>query len=62
MDRVIIKNNEVIIIDYKSGEQPSSKWKEQLKNYKKVLSEYFPDKDIETYIINLNTGEVLENG
>jgi len=62
LDRVVIKNNEVVIIDYKSGEQPSPKWKEQLENYKNVISEYFQDKDIRTYIINLNTGEVLEIG
>jgi ATP-dependent helicase/nuclease subunit A len=61
-DRAVFNKNEIHIIDYKSGEQPSSKWRRQLENYKKILSEYFPDKKIKTYIINLNTREVLQIG
>lgn len=59
LDRVIFKNNEVHIIDFKSGEEPSSRWKKQLQEYKEVLCEYFPKKVIKTYILNLNSGEVL---
>jgi len=61
-DRVVFVRGEIHIIDFKSGEQPLSKWKKQLENYKKILSEYFPNKEIKTYIINLNTGEVVQIG
>jgi ATP-dependent exoDNAse (exonuclease V) beta subunit len=60
MDRVVIGTDEVLIIDFKSGEEPLSKWKKQLKNYREVMSSYFPDKTIKTYIVNLNSGEVIE--
>ncbi len=59
LDRVVFKTGEVQIIDFKSGEEPSSTWKKQLKSYKEVLTEYFPDKNINTYIVNLNSGEVI---
>jgi len=59
LDRVIFKNEEIHIIDFKSGEEPSSGWKKQLKSYKEVLAEYFPDKNINIYIVNLNSGEVI---
>jgi len=60
LDRVVFRNEEVHIIDFKSGEEPSSTWKKQLKSYKEVLAEYFPDKTINTYIVNLNSREVIE--
>jgi ATP-dependent helicase/nuclease subunit A len=60
MDRVVIGTDEVLIIDFKSGEEPLSKWKKQLKKYKEVMSSYFPDKTIKTYIVDLNSAEVIE--
>jgi len=62
LDRVVFKDKEIHIIDFKSGEEPSSGWKKQLKSYKEVLKEYFPDKTIKTHIVNLNSGEVLDIG
>ncbi len=59
MDRVVFKKDEIHIIDFKSGEEPLSKWKKQLGSYKGVLAEYFPDKTIKTYIVNLISEEVL---
>jgi ATP-dependent exoDNAse (exonuclease V) beta subunit len=60
LDRVVIGEDAVEIVDFKSGEEPLSKWKKQLKNYKGVLAEYFPDKEIKTYILDLNRAEVSE--
>jgi len=60
LDRVVFKNNEIHIIDFKSGEEPLSKWKKQLKSYKEVMSSYFLDKTIKTYIVNLNSSEVID--
>ncbi|MBN1693826.1 UvrD-helicase domain-containing protein [candidate division WOR-3 bacterium] len=60
LDRVVFGADAVHIIDFKSGEEPLSKWKKQLKKYKEVMSSYFPDKTIKTYIVDLNSAEVIE--
>ena len=60
MDRVVIGENSVYVCDFKSGEEPLSKWKKQLGNYKDVLGEYFPKKEIKTYVLDLNSAEVIE--
>jgi len=61
LDRVVFKNEEIHIIDFKSGEEESlSEWEKQLKKYKEVLEEYFPDKTIKTFIVNLNSQEVSQ--
>ncbi|MEA1912457.1 MAG: UvrD-helicase domain-containing protein [candidate division WOR-3 bacterium] len=59
-DRVILQENEIALIDYKTGEEPSSKWKKQLLNYKELLEQYFPEKEINSYIINLSNNLVLK--
>jgi len=61
LDRVIFKNEEIHIIDFKSGEEQSlPEWEKQLKKYKEAMGEYFSDKRIKTFIVNLNSQEVLE--
>jgi len=60
LDRVIFKENEVHIIDFKSGEEPLSKWKKQLEEYKEIVSSYFPDKIIKKYVVDLGSAEVIE--
>jgi ATP-dependent helicase/nuclease subunit A len=60
LDRVVIGKDKVLIVDFKSGEEPLSKWEKQLKSYKEVMSSYFPDKTIKTYIVNLISSEVIE--
>ncbi len=61
LDRVVFKNEEVHIVDFKSGEKKYlPEWKKQLEGYKEVISSYFPDKTIKTYIVNLISAEVIE--
>lgn len=60
LDRIVIGTDEVHLIDFKSGEEPVSGWKEQLESYREVMSLYFPKKKIKTYIVNLNRAEVIE--
>jgi len=60
MDRVVFKKNEVHLIDFKSGEEPLSKWKKQLEEYKEIVSSYFPDKIIKKYVVDLGSAEVIE--
>jgi ATP-dependent helicase/nuclease subunit A len=60
LDRVVFKENEIHLIDFKSGEEPVSGWKKQLESYKEVIRLYFPEKNIKTYIVNLNFAEVID--
>ena len=58
-DRVIFNFNTIILIDYKTGDEKVSSYKKQIQKYRDVLSDYFPGKIIKSYIIQLNTGEVI---
>ena len=58
-DRVTFKDNNIYIIDYKTGE-PSNKHIEQLENYKKILAEMYPTFSIKSYVMYLRTSEVIE--
>ncbi len=60
MDRVVFKDEEINLIDFKSGEEPVSGWKKQLESYKELIDEYFPKKNIKMYIVNLNRAEVID--
>jgi hypothetical protein len=61
VDKLIIDNdsNEVVVADFKSYDYDEKKDKEQITNYKILLSEIYPDKKISAYIINTEKMEVL---
>ena len=59
-DRVIIKENEVALIDYKTGKEPISRYKKQMNAYRRVLEDYFPDKDVSAYIVQIEAGKVVK--
>lgn len=68
IDRLVVKDHEVILIDYKSNRHvPNSidkvpvVYKQQLKAYKALLKNIFPDKVIKSYLLwiqNLTTMEI----
>jgi ATP-dependent exoDNAse (exonuclease V) beta subunit len=58
-DRVIFNFDTIILIDYKTGDEKVSSYKKQIQKYRDILWDYFPGKIIESYIIQLNTGEVI---
>ena len=58
MDRVMIKNDTAIVVDYKTGEKRSADIN-QVKNYKNILSR-MGYKNIEGYVLYLNNGELIE--
>lgn len=58
-DRVIFNFDTIILIDYKTGDKKVSSYKKQIQKYRDILSNYFPEKIIKSYIIQLNTGEVI---
>jgi len=58
MDRVMIKDDLAVVVDYKTGERRSADIR-QVKNYKSILSRMGYNK-IEGYVLYLNNGELLE--
>jgi ATP-dependent exoDNAse (exonuclease V) beta subunit len=60
MDRVIIDNNCVTVIDYKTGKDKESldKNRAQLKNYMSILSDVYPGKTIEGIVAFVDLTQV----
>jgi ATP-dependent exoDNAse (exonuclease V) beta subunit len=58
MDRVMIKDDLAVVVDYKTGERRSADIK-QVKDYKSILNR-MGYKKIEGYVLYLNNGELLE--
>lgn len=54
VDRVLVSPEEIIVIEFKSGEARSEEHQEQIKNYIKLLEEIYPDRKIEGYLIYID--------
>jgi ATP-dependent exoDNAse (exonuclease V) beta subunit len=60
IDRLIIKEKEVWIVDYKSKEDPSIDYREQLLAYKAVIQELYPAGAVKCFLIYLEELKVEE--
>ncbi|MDD4203344.1 MAG: hypothetical protein PHQ52_07745, partial [Candidatus Omnitrophica bacterium] len=62
IDRMIIKEEQIDIIDYKSTyvQDMVESHKEQVNNYKKIVEELYPDKTIEGYIVFIKECDILK--
>ena len=67
IDRLVITTDKVMIVDYKTNrpaakslEQVPSGYLKQLRAYKKLAAQIYPDKKIETYILWTNTAQMME--
>ncbi len=68
IDRLIIRENSVEIVDYKKSEKPAhraggnEKYIKQMQNYQEGLSKIYPDKKIKSYLLWLDNprGERIE--
>lgn len=60
MDRVVIKDAIIDLIDYKTGDEEISNYREQMRKYRNVLTDYFPDKKINTFIVHLKESSIQE--
>jgi ATP-dependent exoDNAse (exonuclease V) beta subunit len=58
-DRVVIGEDIITLIDYKTGDEPVSRYKKQLRTYRDILIDYFPHRIVESCIIQADTGEVI---
>ncbi len=60
IDRVIIKEKEVWVIDYKSSSQDKDKHKRQLNEYVEIMSEFYPDKKIKGFLLYFDEMKLQE--
>ena len=64
IDRLIIDDNQVIIVDYKTNKNVPDKvpsvYVSQLRAYKKLMQKIYPQKEIKTYILWTNTANMME--
>jgi len=60
LDRLIIKDDEVWIVDFKSSEEDSFDHIEQIKNYKLAISLIFPHKKVRGYLVYFDSQKVEE--
>lgn len=58
VDRVLIFPEEVVVIEFKSGEARSEEHHEQIKNYIELLNKIYPDKKIEGYLVYIDEATV----
>jgi ATP-dependent exoDNAse (exonuclease V) beta subunit len=61
MDRVIIDEDRVVVMDYKTGgeKKAEERYVSQLKNYIRILKDLYPDKAIEGIIAYVDLKEVV---
>ena len=62
---MVIQEDQIIIIDYKSGDKPNinlipDQYVDQLKRYKETFTEIYPNKNISCKIIWLEHGVIQD--
>ena len=60
IDKLILNDNEIVIVDFKSSNYNEIKNKEQLKNYASLISEIYLHKKITTYIIDMENEQLKQ--
>ncbi|MCA6084658.1 UvrD-helicase domain-containing protein [Candidatus Endomicrobiellum agilis] len=59
IDKLIVRNDEVIIVDFKSSNSGKEKNEEQLRRYVSLVSEIYPNKKISAYIADIENAKCL---
>ena len=60
IDRLIVKDKEAVIIDYKSSPAEDDRYEKQVQEYMQILASIYSDKEIKGYLIFLDTFEVKQ--
>lgn len=60
-DRIMIGDNEAIVVDYKFGEREEEKYKRQVRHYVKLIKEMGYN-NVKGYVFYVKTGKVVEVG
>jgi ATP-dependent exoDNAse (exonuclease V) beta subunit len=58
IDRLIVKDNEVWVVDYKSSRADEETHRRQVEEYMEIVKELYPGKKIKGHLIYLDTGTV----
>jgi ATP-dependent exoDNAse (exonuclease V) beta subunit len=59
-DKLIKSGNKILIVDFKSSDYNFQKNKEQLLNYASLIKEIYPNKLINSYIVNMETASLIQ--
>ncbi|MDI6758980.1 MAG: 3'-5' exonuclease, partial [Candidatus Omnitrophota bacterium] len=59
IDRLIVRPKEAVIIDYKSAKEEAPAYKEQVKEYMKVISEIYPKKKVKGFLVYLDDLSIM---
>lgn len=62
IDRLILKEKEIIVVDYKTGESYSEEHAGQIKEYIDILKEIYPNRSYRGLLIYIDTKEIREIG
>ncbi len=57
-DRVMMKGNEIVVADYKTGNEYAS-YHDQVKGYMDILQTMYPNKQISGYLLYLDKANVV---
>lgn len=60
IDRLIVKDGQVWIVDYKTVRDKEEKDQEQVREYKEIISGIYPDKEVKGFILYIEEKEVEE--
>lgn len=60
IDKLVVKNNDIGIIDFKSSIYDKEYIQKQIRNYYYVLSEIYKDKKINLFVVDIEKNEVSE--
>ena len=57
VDRMIVADDLITVIDYKSGSMRGLRYKyeEQLRRYTKIMKTLYPEKKVDYYILSIDT-------
>ena len=58
-DRVMMKDNEIIVADYKTGNEYAS-YHDQVRRYMQIMKTMYPEKNISGYLLYLDKAKVVE--
>ncbi len=60
IDRLILKENEVLVVDYKTGEEKLDEHFVQVKDYVEIVKEIYPQKRVKGILLYVDKNEVEE--
>jgi len=54
LDRLVVKKDEVCIVDYKSSKDPNARYEEQVKEYMELTKDIYPKREVRGFLVYLD--------